>query len=127
MVAASCNHEDLSCIKEAALNPILLDVLERDIKLMMGSEIKMKQIYARKLKHIQNLISAEFVDTKKDLKNRGLKIYEYKRDSKGVYAKFLCRGYHHEFSMLGVLIKSEVELRLAAYLAMDLEDDKTEL
>jgi hypothetical protein len=113
-------EEDLQLVKDMILLTILLDVLERDIQTFMTVPLKMGAIYIKTLECIQDKVIADLAATRAQLKLQGMRIYEQQRTPLGVEAQYLCRGYHHHFSMLWGLVKSEVKVRLSAYMNIDL-------
>lgn len=116
-------EKDLTLVKEYILLPIILDVLERDVKVLETAQLKMSVIYVKTLRCIQDKVIADLVLLRKRLRECGIKIYEQHRTQSGIEAEYLCRGYHHTFSMLWGLVKAELEKRLSVYLDIDLTDD----
>lgn len=102
------NEEELQLIKDYILFTILLDVLERDMRLMHAHRLKMADIYAEGLGRIQDAVSEQMRVIRRHFKKRGIRIYEEKRTSEGVEAKYLCRGYHQRMFLLWSYIRSEV-------------------
>ncbi len=115
---------DLHYVKQAVLYPVLMDVLERDMHTLETLELKMPQVYISSLRRTQQQINADLVHVRRHLRDRGIKIYEMKRTSRSLEARYVCRGYHHHFSMLWSLVRAEVESRLAAYMQLPLDQEK---
>ncbi|MED1916924.1 hypothetical protein [Brevibacillus sp. DP1.3A] len=113
-------EEESQFIKEYILLPIILDILEKDIKTLDSVPLKMPTIYARTLRHVQDLITIDLLGIRKYLRKHGIKVYEQNWTKLGIEARYLCRGYHHQFSMLRGLVKAEVEKKLSEYLNIDL-------
>lgn len=113
-------EEDLQLVKEYILLPILLDVLERDITAIGKVKLKMDVIYEKTLRQAQDQIIADVSMLRKNLRERGIKVYEQQRTKLYVEARYLCRGYHHNFSMLWGLVKAELYKYLSMYLHIDL-------
>lgn len=111
---------DLQHVKQAVLYPVLMDVLERDMQTLNTLQLKMPRIYISSLRRTQDQINADLVQVRRHLRERGIKIYEMKRTAEGLDARYVCRGYHHHFSMLWSLVRAEVESRLAAYMQVPL-------
>ncbi|WP_163857959.1 hypothetical protein [Paenibacillus elgii] len=119
-------EEDLQLVKEFILLPLLLDVLERDISALETTPLKMFIIYTKKLRHIQDQITADLVPIRTKLRERGIKIYEQKRTKMRIEACYLCRGYHRHFSMLWGLVKAELHVKLSMYLDIDVRSSSHE-
>ncbi len=113
-------EEELQWIKEFMLLPVLLDVLERDMKLFKTMPLKMPEVYIQILHRVQDQAMIDLVEIRRQLKAHGMRVYDQKRTHLGMNAEYLCRGYHHRFSMLWNVVKAEIEQRLRAYLQMKL-------
>jgi len=103
----------------------VLEVLERDIRSMMASNMRMKEVYARLLRKAQNDATRSNYEVKKRMKKAGIKIIEELKEEDKTVTKFLVRGYRHEFKMLWSLVKVEIEIKMAAYMEVNLADPKT--
>ncbi|OPA77426.1 hypothetical protein BVG16_13275 [Paenibacillus selenitireducens] len=114
---------DFTLVKQYVILPIVLDVLERDMQTIGTAPLKMPMIYVRNLRHVQNQVHEDLVRIRKQLRAHGLKVYEEKRTKIGVEVLYICRGYHHTFSMLWSLVKAEVERYLSEYLNVDLNEE----
>lgn len=113
-------EEDLQLVKEYILLPILLDVLERDMTVIGEVKLKLGFIYEKTLRQAQDRIIADVSMLRRNLREQGIKVYELKRTNLSVEARYLCRGYHHDFSMLWGLVKAELYKYLSVYLHIDL-------
>jgi hypothetical protein len=114
--------EDFQYVKDYLLLPVILDVLERDIKTLDSLQLKMPDIYIRALKRIQDQVTTDLSEIRKVLRARGMKVYEQSRTKTGIEASYLCRGYQHSFAMLWVNVRSEVKLKLSKHMNIDLTD-----
>lgn len=117
--APLATEEDIQLVKEYVLLPILLDALERDIIIMRTVKLNMDVIYEKSLRQAQDQIIAEVVLLRKKMSKRGIKVYEQKQTKLFLEARYLCRGYHHKFSMLWGLVKAEQHKYLNIYLDID--------
>ncbi|MEI0739652.1 hypothetical protein VQ056_28610 [Paenibacillus sp. JTLBN-2024] len=52
----------------------------------------------------------ELTYVRRAFKEHGIKVYDERKTRKGVEAKYLCRGYHKEMSMLWTFISSEATI-----------------
>ncbi|MFD0713499.1 hypothetical protein [Paenibacillus sp. GCM10027626] len=110
---------DLHLVKEYILLPILLDVLERDIKALGTVKLKMNVVYIKVLRSAQDLITADVMLIRQNMRYRGIKVYEQQRTELCIEARYLCRGYQHKFSMLWGVVKAELYKYLSKYLNID--------
>lgn len=115
-------EEEAGWIKDYILLPLMLDMLERDIQVVRVAPFKMPEIYVRVLLNMQRSVTADLSQLRREMRKRGLKVYEERRTSLGVEANYLCRGYHHDFSMLWSLVRAEIGQRLCAYLNVDITE-----
>ncbi|MBP2240774.1 hypothetical protein J2Z40_001333 [Cytobacillus eiseniae] len=113
-------EEDLQLVKEYVLLPILLDVLESDITKFRTAKLKMNDIYEKSLRQVQDQIITKMAELRKQMRERGIKVYEQQQNKLFVEAHYLCRGYHHKFSMLWNLVRAEQYKCLNMYLHIDL-------
>jgi len=112
---------DFTLVKQYILLPILLDVLERDINAINVAPLKMTIVYIKMLQQAQEHVHDDLVRVRKQMRSHGLKVYEENKTKLSVDAQYTCRGYHHSFSMLWSLVKSELETLLSGYLGVDLD------
>lgn len=113
-------QEELQWVLDYMLLPVVLDVLERDIRTLDTLELKMPLLYIKSLRKVQDRVSGEMAVLRGKLKSRGIRIYDQRRAKEQLEAEFMCRGYHRKCSMLWRLVKSEVERKLSVYLELDL-------
>ncbi|WP_136606372.1 hypothetical protein [Paenibacillus dokdonensis] len=119
-------EEDTLLVKTYLLHVILLDVLERDIRTLGTLALKLPDVYIRGLSGVQNRVIYRLTAIRKDMRNRGIRVYEENRNTKGVEALYLCRGYQRRFFMLWSYVKAETASELCVYLGISLtsEDGK---
>lgn len=114
-------NKELVLVKDSIIYPVILDVLEYDIGKMKRMDFKIPMIYIGNLKHVQNLVTHELTDIKRELRRCGIKIYAQEQSAqKGISAKYLCRGYIHEISFLPSVIRSCVMIKVSVLLNLDL-------
>jgi len=114
-------EEEALLVKRYIVLPLMLDVLERDIKVLETAAVRLKMmvVYVSMLRRLQDRITADLMWLRKKMRERGLKVYEQERTKLGVEARYLCRGYHYHFSMLWGLVRAEIEQRLNIYVGQD--------
>lgn len=109
------SKEELALVKRFIIMPFVLKVLDHDIGVMQRSTLKMPSVYERVLKGIQDQVLLEMVITRRMMKERGVHVYEQRKTDTGIRAKYICRGYHHDFALLWGLVRAEVETTLQGY------------
>jgi hypothetical protein len=109
-------ESDLQLIKAHILLPMLLDVLERDIRVLEDAKLKLGAVYIGILRGVQDRIIADAAQVRRQMRARGLKVYDEQRTERHVEVRYLCRGYHYRFSLMWGLVKAELGSRLREYL-----------
>lgn len=120
MVTQRQTSEDVRLVKYYLIYPVVLDVLQRNIEQIESGNWKLPDIFITHFKLMQKGINKEFYEIKQEMRSRGIKVFEEKRDQKGISAKYLCRGYRHEMSLLWMLVKSETRVKLANTFGFDI-------
>jgi len=115
--------EDAGLIKICVLLTLVLDVLERDIRIIHTSPLKMPDLYVRSLTGVQQRVAVQLAETKARMKTLGVKIYSEIRNHEGVEVLYVCRGYQRRFFMLSSFARSEVRRNLGHYLGIDPTQD----
>lgn len=126
MAAQMADEKDIEIIKEAILFPYILNTLEHDIRLLMDSNLKMKELYARQLRGLQNKATLVNSDIRKQMRNRGIKILTETREKERFVTEYLVRGYTSNFQMLYTHLKVNIQARLAGLMNVDLGDKTTD-
>ena len=119
-------EEDVLLVKKHILLVTLLDVLDRDTARLSGALAGgiVSAHVQHYLRSLQDKVGLELVKIRKGMRQRGIKVTETSRTAKGIEARYLCRGYQHQFTMLWSLVKAEliaVLLRLREGRAIHLE------
>ncbi len=112
--------EDINIVKQYILLPILATYLERDIKSLEKSQLHLSQVYVKQYKLIQEKVFKDIYYISKQMRVRGLKVYEQQKTQKDIKAKYLCRGYRDTMNLSLNFIKVQVTLLLSEYLNIDL-------
>ncbi|WP_336763676.1 hypothetical protein [Paenibacillus sp. USHLN196] len=118
--APSPADEDHRLIKGLVVRTLLLDVLERDIRTLDTLLLKMPEVYILSLTRIQNNVLKEMLGLRKQMRTRGVKVLEEKREADGIETLYMCRGYWQRFYMLWTFARNEVKKELSRQLQMDL-------
>jgi hypothetical protein len=112
-------EEERQWVIQYALPPVLLDVLERDIRTLDTLKLKMPLVYIRSLRRVQDRVACELSVLRGKLRARGIRIYDQRRTKEELEALFLCRGYHRKCSIPWDLVKAQVQRKLGSYLDID--------
>jgi len=123
MVVITETADDLRLVKESILLPVVMDVLEADIKRLSESNLRMTTVYIEMLKTLQQMVIADMYSVKQRMRKHGIKVYPQRRTKQCLEADYLCRGYHNKISLLWGLVKSDVQLTLCKYMGINLTSE----
>jgi len=113
---------EILLVKQILIGGVMLDVLENEVnKLKIAEGLKMAPVYIRKLRDIQQSLSQELYQLQRELKTSGIRIVATNRFKGRIEAQYLCRGYEHEMTLLGDIVRAEIEVKLAAQFGIDLK------
>lgn len=114
--------DESKLVKDYILLPLLLDVVETDRGILSAGALKMPAITNAIIDRLQKAALADLAQVRKNMRERGLKVYEDRKTRLGIEVEFLCRGYHHKLLMLWGLVEAEIEQRSYTYLGLDIAD-----
>ncbi|WP_424766812.1 hypothetical protein [Paenibacillus sp. sgz302251] len=110
-------EEELGLVKRYVLLGIVMRILDHDIKVIGTSAIKLPRFYESMLRGMQDRVLLDLAAIRRQFREMGIKVYEEKRQTDGLHANYMCRGYHHHFFMLWGFVKAESERVLKQYLS----------
>lgn len=110
---------DISYVKLYLLLPLILAAFERDKKLI-EAHFKTPRPYVMLIEEAIKKVEYEMYEVRKKFRDLGLKVYEENRTDKGIEAKYLCRGYRHEVSLLPYFVAAEAGVLMEKYLGLDI-------
>jgi hypothetical protein len=109
-------EEEFDLINEATLLPVLTQVLDHNMKAIMNSDLKFKEIHFQHLQLVLDKVIKILGNVKKELRKRNIKIYDEERDDKGMVYKYISRGYHGTSKILWPSVKAYTEEKLKSYM-----------
>ena len=115
--------EELRMVKDALLLPLMLDVLQRDMDKMVRAKLKLDRLYITSLRKVQDDIHAEMTGLRRELKVRGIRIYEEIREPEGIRAKYKCRGYDRVLFLLWDKVRTDLLAIGSRHLRISLAQD----
>ncbi|NOU95640.1 hypothetical protein GC093_20755 [Paenibacillus sp. LMG 31456] len=99
---------ELQLVKMGVILPVMLDVLQRDIKQMNQVKLKLNILYVLSISKAQESAHLELMELKGEIRKRGIKIIEEVRATEGIQAKFKCRGYDHSLLLHWDMVRMEI-------------------
>lgn len=109
---------ELLLVKRHILLGIIMQILNHDIRVIDSAGMKLPRLYESMLRAVQDRVLLDLAHTRRLFREHGIKIYEEKRQTDGLHAKYICRGYHHHFFMLWGFVKAESERMLKQYIIL---------
>ncbi|MFD1179190.1 hypothetical protein ACFQ3W_23255 [Paenibacillus puldeungensis] len=113
------SNEDYSYVKLYILLPLILSAFERD-KHIAEQVFRTPRPYVTLLDTAIKRVEDDHKEVRRKFRLLGLKVYGEKRTGEGIEARYLCRGYNYEFSMLWSLISAESSILMEKYLGLDI-------
>lgn len=107
-------EEELLSVKDCILLPILLDVLERDIRSMKHAGIS--DYYVFHLQTVQQITFAKLAELKRSCRARSIAILETRRQKHSILIHYRCRGYQHDMELMLDYVRADIQIRLAEML-----------
>jgi hypothetical protein len=109
-------EEEQQHIKNYILLPLLLTVFERDKKVIEEAELKTPGPYIDMMAAVIRKVEQDIVQGKKQMRAKGIKVYDEKRTDQGLEWKYTYRGYQHKGQFVWDVVRMEIEERMRGYL-----------
>ncbi|KAF6630602.1 hypothetical protein H6F38_14340 [Paenibacillus sp. EKM208P] len=114
------SNEDTQLVIDFIQLPYVLDVLELNLKKIKQSDLKMKELFVLYLEGLQSRVLMDLKVVRQKMRQRGIKVFDGVRSDKDLVTEYLCRGYTHTMRFLWSKIRRDVEVRIAAYMEIDM-------
>jgi|GEM_PF-349689 len=111
--------EELEAVKRYVLLGIAVRILDHDIRVVGSSRLKLPRFYESILRGLQDRVLLELAALRRMFRTSGIKVYEERMESEGLTAAYVCRGYHHHFTMPWSFVRAEAERLLKRYSSPD--------
>ncbi|MCZ8520182.1 MULTISPECIES: hypothetical protein [Paenibacillus] len=109
--------EELELIRDYTLLPMMLTIVEKNRIQMELSTVSMKKLYVTALHALMRQIHMDLVLVKKSLRERSIKVYDDEAVDSAIHYRYVCRGYEDRLAMTRDVVRSEISVRLARYVA----------
>ncbi|ASA22642.1 hypothetical protein [Paenibacillus donghaensis] len=114
--------DELEFIKQYLEIPFLLDILEDNITKMKGAEFRLGDIFLFHLVKLQDKLTLELAEIRKQMRNKGMKVIDTKRTKVEIRTKYLCRGYTGSMVLLLDRVKADLSMKLCELLSIDINE-----
>lgn len=110
-------EEDRDILEKAIYLPMVLTVLNKDLKVINHSPFKLKQPYLNLIEQTMKTIQLELAQVKQYMKKNNLKVYESNRDDAFTMYTFLYKGYEEQHNYFNPRIRNKVQELMDHYLS----------
>ena len=109
-------EKDRNIMEQAIYLPMVLTILNRDLKVIDTSPFKLKQPYMNLIDETMKVIQIELKDVKYYMNKEKLSVQEIKRDEAFTMFMFLYKGYEEQHNYFNPRIRNKVHELLEFYL-----------
>jgi hypothetical protein len=102
------SSEEHQMVKDYLIIPVMLDYVHSDIETANKAGFKLDLVLVLSLQKVQDQILHEHLALKRNLRERGIKVFPERRTQTGIEAVYLCRGYQHNMTLLWDIIRTEI-------------------
>jgi len=113
------SDDELEAVKRYVLLGIAVRILDHDIRVVDSSRLKLPRFYESILRGLQDRALLELAALRRMFRTSGIKVYEELKEADGLTAAYVCRGYHHRFTMPWSFVRAEAERLLKRYAARE--------
>jgi hypothetical protein len=111
--------QEMQLIKNFVILPLVLNVFERDKQRIEKEQLfKTFQPYVAMFDLVISRIMQDLTRVRKEMRKRGIKVYDSERKVDKLSHEYMCRGYMGNFEMLWSTIRSDVEIVMNHYLGV---------
>jgi len=118
--------DDLKLVKRYVLSEKLVDALDHDINTITSSSLKQSKVLIAYLQAVQDHILVDITKLKSSMRSSGIKVYEQSETNQSLKVLYVCRGYHHEMTILSTVFNPALERLLSRYIQARRNDDGQE-
>ncbi|OIK14076.1 hypothetical protein [Bacillus sp. MUM 13] len=109
-------EKERNIIEQAIYLPMVITILNRDLKIIDESPFKLKKPYMELVEEALSMAQKDLMDVRKHLRRENIKVSELKRDLDFTMYCFLYRGYEEHHNYFNPRLRNRVEELLAFYL-----------
>lgn len=120
-------EEELELIRDSILLPMMLDIAEKNrAELENYFTLSLKALFLASIERLQDIIHADLVQVKKQLREKDIKVWELNNEGMGfaLSYRYRRRGYENSFDIMKSLIKSELSMKLGKYISRTMNSVK---
>ncbi|MFS0727782.1 hypothetical protein [Paenibacillus sp. 1P07SE] len=114
--SVSPSMEELQLIRDSVLLPMLLTIVDRNAREVEHSGYAIRRVYVAASQVLMNRIHTDLASTRKELRQRRIKVFEDEQIDGVLYYRFVCRGYEDRFGLMRDLARREISSRIGRYI-----------
>ncbi len=100
--------EELKLIRDSILLPHILTMAQKGLDEINGSRITLHQIMAQFMRVLMDRVSLEAFHTRRELKQKSIRVLSEETIDEIVYNRYFCRGYNEKFGMTREVMRTEI-------------------
>ncbi|KQU16989.1 hypothetical protein ACFY5J_10475 [Peribacillus butanolivorans] len=108
-------EDDRNMIEKAIYLPMVITVLNRDLKVIEISPFKLKRPYSELVEHVLKAVQEELAEVRRYLRKENIKVSEIKRDESFTMYCFLYKGYEEHHNYFNPRLRNKTEDLLCNY------------
>lgn len=117
--------KEMEMMREYVLLPVTLHIIEKKILEVEISPQMLKLLYSTAAKVLANHIRKDMQQSKKNLFERNIRVFEDTKNDSELTYRYTCRGLEDRFTMTKDYMRAEVSVRIGRYvrkLATDMKE-----
>lgn len=109
-------EDDRNMIEKAIYLPMVITVLNRDLKVIESSPFKLKRPYLELIEHALQSVQEDLVEVRRHLRKGNIKVSKLKSDESFTMYCFLYKGYEEHHNYFNPRLRNKTEEILCYYL-----------
>lgn len=107
--------DELHMIRDFALYPHLIGMVQRSMDDLRNIKFTLKSLNMRCLEYLMMRLTDDFYAIKKEIRKRGIKVWDGEINDDVFYYNYVCRGYENRFGITREKLRSDVIESLTKY------------
>ena len=109
-------EDDRNMIEKAIYLPMVITVLNRDLKVIESSPFKLKRPYIELIEHALQSVQEDLVEVRRYLRKGNIKVSKLESDESFTMYCFLYKGYEEHHNYFNPRLRNKTEEILCYYL-----------
>lgn len=109
--------EEWTMVRDVVLLPAMLSIIQKSMEEVRNSDQMFKRVFEQVLQILIDRVSRDLYDMRREMGRRNIKVSADEQVDLVVYYRVLCRGYEERFGIVREVMRAEIGVRLARYVA----------